>query len=205
MDSIVPTKGNFIAVKKSSSLAKLGFDLMDKKRSILVKELMLLIKQIKEIHKQVLETFSSAYDSFRYTSMILGTDAVERITGTIPEDTSVKLSYRSIMGVEIPVVSLNEPKMESLCYGFYSSNSVLDDTYKKFCKVKFLTSKLAELEVSIYRLSSAIEKTQKRANALNNIMIPRFKNFIKYISESLEEKDREEFSRLKVVKKKKTN
>lgn len=201
MSSVVPTKGNFVAVKKSSSLAKLGYELMDKKRGILIRELMLVIKQIRETCKEVQDTFVSAYSSFGFSSLTLGTNVVEGITSVIPEDFSLKLSYRSVMGVEIPVVSLKEPKLDSLRYGFYNSNSALDETYKKFCKVKALSAKLAELEISVYKLSSAIKKTQKRANALNNIVIPRFKGFMKYISESLEEKDREEFSRLKVVKK----
>ena len=59
---------------------------------------------------------------------------------------------------------------------------------------------LAEVEGSVYRLAVAIKKTQKRANALNNIMIPKFTATIKFITEALEEKEREEFSRLKVIK-----
>ena len=63
-----------------------------------------------------------------------------------------------------------------------------------------MTAKLAEVENGIYRLAVAIKKTQKRANALKNILIPKFMNISKYISDSLEEKEREEFSRLKVIK-----
>ena len=63
-----------------------------------------------------------------------------------------------------------------------------------------LTVVLAEVENSVYRLANTIRKTQKRANALKNISIPRFEKTIKFISESLEEKEREEFSRQKVIK-----
>lgn len=63
-----------------------------------------------------------------------------------------------------------------------------------------LTVVLAEVENSVYRLANTIRKTQKRANALKNISIPRFEETIKFISESLEEKEREEFSRQKVIK-----
>lgn len=69
-----------------------------------------------------------------------------------------------------------------------------------FHRVKCLTVTLAEIENSVYRLSVAIKKTQKRANALKNIIIPRFEETQKFISDALEEKEREEFSRLKVIK-----
>ena len=66
-----------------------------------------------------------------------------------------------------------------------------------------VTVELAEVENSVYRLANAIRKTQKRANALKNIIIPRFDETVKFITEALEEKDREEFSRLKVIKRQK--
>jgi len=201
METVVPTKGNLKAVKNSSSLAKLGFDLMDKKRSILARELMLIIKRIKETYKEIQETYASAYKSFQLASVTLGVAKLKALAATVPIDNTVKVSYRSVMGVEIPVVSIKEEQEKNLKYGFYNSNSVFDETFKKFTRVKSLTAKLAELEVSAYRLANAIEKTQKRANSLRNVMIPKFNSLIKYIGDSLEEKDREEFSRLKIVKK----
>lgn len=201
VEAIVPTKGNLKAVKNSSSLAKLGFDLMDKKRSILARELMLIIKRIKETYKEIQETYASAYKSFQLASVTLGVAKLKALAATVPIDNTVKVSYRSVMGVEIPVVSVKEEQEKNLKYGFYNSNSAFDETFKKFTRVKSLTAKLAELEVSAYRLANAIEKTQKRANSLQNVMIPKFNSLIKYIGDSLEEKDREEFSRLKIVKK----
>lgn len=199
MSNITPTKGNLIATKKSNVLSQLGFELMDKKRNILIKELMLVIGSIKELQNEIEKTYSEAYSYLQMANITLG--VCEKASSSVPVDDSLKISYRSIMGVEIPVVSLDIPKEEKICYDFYSSNSLLDETYKKFCKVKVLTAKLAELESSVYRLTNAIVKTQKRANALKNVIIPKFKNSIKYISDSLEEKEREEFSRLKVIKK----
>ena len=80
---------------------------------------------------------------------------------------------------------------------------MLDEAYRSFIKVKKLTAELVEIENSVYRLADAISKTQKRANALKNIVIPRFEGNAKFIADALEEKEREEFSRLKVIKKKK--
>jgi V/A-type H+-transporting ATPase subunit D len=108
------------------------------------------------------------------------------------------------MGVEIPMVSLAESN-PPIPFGLKTSNSMLDEAYLKFGEVKRLTAELAEVENSVYRLADSIKKTQKRANALKNIMIPRFEETVKFISDSLEEKDREDFSRLKVIKAQKAN
>ena len=83
----------------------------------------------------------------------------------------------------------------------YQTHSSFDTAYISFNKAKELTVRLAEIENSIYRLAIAIKKTQKRANALKNIMIPKFDNMVRFISNALEEKEREEFSRQKVIKK----
>lgn len=198
---VVPTKGNLIAVKKSLELAKSGFELMDKKRNILVREMMLLIKHASSIQKRVDATYAKAYAALQKANITLG--MIEEIAGIVPIDDSLKVSYRSVMGVEIPIVSVSEIDETELPFGIYSSNSMLDEAYRSFMKVKKLTAELAEIENSVYRLADAISKTQKRANALKNIVIPRFESSAKFIADALEEKEREEFSRLKVIKKKK--
>ena len=198
---VVPTKGNLIAVKKSLELAKSGFELMDKKRNILVREMMLLIKHASSIQKRVDATYAKAYAVLQKANITLG--MIEEIAGIVPIDDSLKVSYRSVMGVEIPIVSVSEIDETELPFGIYSSNSMLDEAYRSFMKVKKLTAELAEIENSVYRLADAISKTQKRANALKNIVIPRFESSAKFIADALEEKEREEFSRLKVIKKKK--
>ena len=103
------------------------------------------------------------------------------------------------MGVDIPIVTL-DPSPAELSYGFMFTGSLVDEAYIEFDRVKKLTAALAEVENSVYRLATAVNKTQKRANALKNIVIPRLTSTVKFISDSLEEKEREEFSRLKVIK-----
>lgn len=198
----VPTKGNLIATKKSLELAKGGFELLDRKRNILVREIMALIDHATEIQNKIDLTYSSAYIALQKANITLG--ICDELSNTVKEDNSLELSYRSVMGVEIPIVSIsNNDENSGVPYGLYSSNSILDEAYLKFIEVKRLTADLAEIENSVYRLADAIKKTQKRANALKNIMIPRFEKTVKFITDALDEKDREEFSRLKVIKKNK--
>lgn len=197
----VPTKGNLITTKKSLELAKVGFELLDRKRNILIREMMTLIDRAAEIQDKIDITYSRAYLALQKANTTLG--ICEELAGTVPEDDTLALSYRSVMGVEIPIVSIDTPDKTDVPFGLYGTNSVLDEAYLRFIEVKELTADLAEVENSVYRLADAIKKTQKRANALKNIMIPRFEETVKFITEALEEKDREEFSRLKVIKRQK--
>ncbi len=196
-EQVFPTKGNLINTKKSLALAKLGYELMDRKRNILIREMMSLIDTAKSIRGEIEETYRNAYLSLRRANITMG--ICEEISHTVPVEDGVKITYRSVMGVELPAVSL-EQKAPQIYYGFSATNSQLDAAYIAFDKVKQLTAALAELENSVYRLANAIKKTQRRANALKNIVIPRFEETVKYITDSLDEKDREEFSRLKVIK-----
>ena len=194
----VPTKGNLIAYKKSLTLAKTGYELSDKKRNILVREMMTLIDRASEIQTRIDVTYSKAYLALQKANIAMG--FIDDIAKSVPEEDSLKLSYRSVMGVEIPIVTLDKEEQPELFYGLQMTSPAIDEAYACFSEVKRLTADLAEVENSVYRLADAIKKTQKRANALKNIMIPRFEESVKFVSDALEEKDREEFSRLKVIK-----
>jgi V/A-type H+-transporting ATPase subunit D len=197
-----PTKGNLILAKNSLGLARQGYELMDKKRNILIKELMELIDEAKGIQSEIDETFTSAYKALQKANIELGIDYVKDIAMAVPVDESVRIKTRSIMGTEIPLVE-HEVRPINLTYAYYSTRESLDEARSKFEKVKELTLKLSSVENSAYRLANSIKRTQKRANALKNITIPRYESLTKNISNSLEEKDREEFTRLKVIKRNK--
>ncbi|WP_077534670.1 V-type ATP synthase subunit D [Massiliimalia massiliensis] len=197
---VFPTKGNLINTKKSLSLAKLGFDLMDRKRNILIREMVSLVDKAKSIRGEIESTYAQAYKALQSANITMG--VIDNIANGIDVETGVHITYRSVMGVEIPKVSL-QSTLSAKAYGFMDTNSQFDLAYASLEKAKELTVVLAEVENSVCRLANEIKKTQRRANALHNIIIPQFEDTIKMISESLEEKEREEFSRLKVIKKQK--
>lgn len=141
--------------------------------------------------------FSDAYAALRNANVRSG--LCDRIAESVDVDRSLEIQYRSVMGVELPHIPGQSPPPRPE-YGFSAASSALDDAYIKFHRVKELIRRQAEVEISIYRLAEAIRKTQKRANALQNIVIPGYDSAIRFISEALEEKEREEFSRLKVIK-----
>ena len=198
-NSAVPTKGNLIAAKNSLTLARQGYDLMDKKRNILIRELMNLIEEAKNIQTQIDSTFTEAYQALQQANIEAGIHYVQQIAQAVPVENGVRIKTRSIMGPEIPLVAHEEEKKVPY-YGFYNSSESVDAAREGFLKVKELTLKLSMVENSAYRLAMNIRKTQKRANALKNITIPAYTVLVKDITNALDEKDREEFTRLKVVK-----
>ena len=196
-EQIFPTKGNLIKARKTLALCRLGYDLMDRKRNILIREMMQLMDKAKSLRNSIEDTYKEAYAALQDANITLG--VIDKIARSVPIEDGITVTYRSVIGVDIPNVTLERREIE-VPYGFYYTNSQLDKAYVSFSKVKDMTVLLAEVDNSIYRLATAIKKAQRRANALQNILIPRYEGMVKYILESLEEKEREEFSRLKVIK-----
>ena len=197
-----PTKGNLILAKNSLKLAHMGYELMDKKRNILIRELMGLIDEAKDIQRQIDVTFREAYAALQIANMEIGITNVQTVSYTVPVEESIRIKTRSIMGVEIPLVEA-DTSGQAPTYAYYSTKESLDQARQAFEKVKDLTLNLSMIENSAYRLAAAIKKTQKRANARKNITIPHYTQLSKDIADALEEKEREEFTRLKVIKQRK--
>jgi len=197
-----PTKGNLILAKNTLKMSKQGYELLDKKRNLLIRELMELIDKAEKIQSEIDKTFTEAYTALQKANIEMGINNVESISYAVPVENGVSVKLRSIMGVEIPLVTI-EQKDDKPPFGFYGTSTRLDMVYLKFDKVKKLTIELSQIENSAYRLADNIKKTQKRANALKNITIPRYEALVSSIQNALEEKEREEFTRLKVIKKRK--
>ncbi len=198
-NNAVPTKGNLMAAKNTLKLSVQGYELLDKKRNILVREMMSLIDKAQEVQSHIDGTFSEAYEALQMANINLGIHNIEKTVYAIDEENGIAINTRSIMGVEIPMAAIDEGDSRPQ-YGLKGTSVALDVAREKFIAVKKLTVQLAEIENAIYRLAVNIKKTQKRANALKNIMIPRYEELVKFITESLEEKEREEFTRLKMIK-----
>lgn len=197
-----PTEGNLILAKNSLALANQGYELMDKKRNILIRELMELIDQAKDIQEQIDSTFTHAYKCLQHANIEHGISLVSQLAYTVPIEDSIKIKSRSIMGTEIPLVDYT-PDENQPTYSFSTTDESIDRAREAFRKVKELTIKLSMIENAAYRLATNIKKTQKRANALKNITIPTYTTLVSSISNALEEKEREEFTRLKVIKQRK--
>ena len=195
----VPTKGNLMSSKSSLALAKQGYELMDKKRNILVREIMNLNEKALDIQSEIDKTFTEAYAALEKANIELGIKNVETFAFNVVPETDIHIKTRSVMGTEIPLVKHIE-EVRNPVYSFYGTTESLDNAKSSFEKVKDLTIRLSMIENAAYRLAYNIKKTQKRANALKNITIPNYEALVKTIENALEEKEREEFTRLKVIK-----
>ncbi len=200
--NIAPTKANLIKSKNLLDFSKKGFELLDKKRNVLIREMMGLMDKAKNIQSRIANTFEEAYKALQVVNVSMGSNNVEEIAISVPTIEEFEILSKSVMGVELPLVKYVEQDLETY-YGFFRTNPTLDIAVTKFREVKYFIYELAEIENSVYKLATEIKKTQKRANALEKIQIPKYLEQVKFIEEVLEEKEREDFFRLKRVKQKK--
>ena len=195
-----PTKGNLIAAKNTLKLSEQGYEMLDKKRNILIREMMSLIDKAKTIEDDIEKTFKVAYTALESANIMMGCDKDFNIAHCEALEESVQINLRSVMGVELPVVKLGSEELQPT-YSFYETTSAFDEAFVRFLEAKELSVRLAEIENSVYRLAINIKKPQKRANALKNITIPFYQEVVTSITNALEEKVREEHTRMKLIKK----
>ncbi|MCK4240413.1 MAG: V-type ATP synthase subunit D [Candidatus Atribacteria bacterium] len=201
-ENIAPTKANLMTAQVALDFSKKGYELLDKKRNVLIREMMSFMDRAKEIQQKMQEIFKKAYEALIMANITIGINEVNEVAESIPQATEFTILTQSVMGVEIPQIKYEKRELEPY-YSFYHTNTALDVALKEFHRVKYLLYELAEIEDSVYKLATEIKRTQKRTNALKNIQIPKYEALVKMISEMLEEKEREDFFRLKVLKKKK--
>lgn len=197
---VAPTKSNLIKAKSSLELSEKGFELLDKKRNVLIREMMELVDKAKNIQDNIYKTLEEAYGALQVVNITMGINRVEDIALGSPMDENFEILIKSVMGVDIPTIKYDKAEVFP-SYGFHDTTPSLDKANEKFREVRYLIYELAEIDNSVFKLAKEIEKTRKRTNALEHIQIPKYKEQVKYIQEVLEEKDREDFFRLKRIKK----
>lgn len=200
MNKVVPTKANLIAAKSSLSLAEKGYDLLDKKRTVLIKEMMDLNQKAKAVQDKIEISFKKSYELLADATITMGTAAVKDVSNSITPESHFDIITRSVMGVEIPEIKYTN-KVPTADYSIHSTTTAFNQATVDFNDLRILIYELAEIENSLFKLAYEIKKTVKRANALDKIQIPKYKEIVREIESTLEEKEREDFFRLKKVKK----
>lgn len=195
----VPTKGNLINLKQQLILASQGHDLLEKKRNIIMRELVELIESARQIQEEILRVFEQAYESLQLANLDLGIENVEEYADGVPEYDALRIRFRSVMGVEVPEIYKENLPLE-IPYEIYRTDAALDKAYLSFRKVLELIVEAAMIENKVYKLAYEVNKTKKRVSALENIVIPQLRESIKFIQDTLEEFEREEFFKLKRMK-----
>lgn len=196
---ITATKANLIKVKESLAFAKKGYSLLDKKRTVLIREMMRLNERAIKIQADIEESFKKSYDSLTMASVTMGWESVVDLSLSMPKEEDYKVGYKSVMGVEIPEIHYSKYNPRST-FSIYETSFAFDKVYLEMNELREKIYELAEIETSLYKLGKEIKKSVKRANALEKIQIPKQEKTLKEIEDVLAEKEREDFFRLKRVK-----
>lgn len=198
-NKVIPTKANLLAAKASLEFAKKGYDLLDKKRTVLIKEMMDLNKRAASIQREIEEAFQTSYHTLEEATISMGTDVLDEVARSMVSEQDYEIISRSVMGVEIPEIKFKRQKMQAE-YSIHETTTAFDQAAQDLHEIRYLIYELAQVETGVFRLAEEIKKTQKRANALDKIQIPKYGNIVREIENVLAEKEREDFFRLKKVK-----
>ncbi len=196
---LAPTRGNLVKLSRSIKVAQSGHDLLDQKRQVLMMELIRYMDVAKKLQEEVTQVFEKAYSALQKANISLGVETVEDIANSVPKMTNLVIRLRSVMGVEVCEVDPLAPDPNPV-FSFYGSSGAMDSAYVAFRQVMVTLARLAEIETSVYRLAVQIRKTHRRVNALEKVVIPMTKKEILFISDVLEEGEREDFVRMKMAK-----
>jgi len=200
MENISPTRISLIKTKKTLKTAKTGCEVLEHKRDILLRELRNSIYNAEQIRKTLIEILTAAYQSLREANIAKGTETISDVALGSSFSANYLVDTKSIMGVAVPTVKFQNEKNVKPEYGFANTNADLDKAFQLFYKALKLIGDLAAAEGTTYQLANDINKTQRRVNALNYVLIPKYRDAVTWIELVLEEKEREEFIRTKRIK-----
>ena len=202
LQNVKPTRMELLKLRKRIKLADKGHRLLKEKRDALISEFMVVIKEYREARKNVEENLKIAFYNLLMAEVLLGSRDIEQIAGITLRDIDLDFTTKNIMGVSVPIMKIDNlvRRINERGYGFLSTNAKLDDAAKNFEESLSVIVRLAEVEESVRRIAQEVEKTKRRVNALEYIVIPRLKATIKHIEMRMEEIERESFMRLKKIK-----
>jgi V/A-type H+/Na+-transporting ATPase subunit D len=197
--NIPPTKSSLLSLKRQLAFAEEGYDLLEQKRQILIFELMSRLGRARDAENKRGDAFRGAFAALREATLDLGSVAIDRAALGVRMDHQVDLADQHLMGMRIPGVSVRtEPPGVQFGVGGTSANT--DLAMRRFVELLPLLAELAELENAVLRLARELRKTQRRCNALSKLFIPDYRETIGYIMAALEERERDAFIILKMVR-----
>ncbi len=200
LENVSPTRINLIQTKKTLNLAESGREVLERKRDILLRELRNSIYDAEKNREDLLEALAKAYQSLKEANMAKGSETVANVALGSSYEADFLLDFRSIMGVTVPTVEFQSELDAKPDYGFANTSAELDKAFKQFYNVLGLIANLARAEGTTFQIANDVRRTQRRVNALNQVLIPMYRNITRRIELVLEEKDREEFVRTKRIK-----
>ncbi|MDI9520703.1 MAG: V-type ATP synthase subunit D [Bacillota bacterium] len=197
-----PTRMELTQMKRRLVTAKRGHKLLKDKRDELVRRFIEIVKENHRLRKQVEEQLSGALKDFALASAVMEPGAMRQALLYPARQASITMDKKSILSVQVPVFKMDENSLSEavLPYGLVDTSAQLDGAIETMTNTLPLLIKLAETEKTSSLLADEIQKTRRRVNALEYVMIPQFEETIRYITMKLEENERGALTRLMKVK-----
>jgi len=199
---IKPTRSALLRLNRKVLLAERGHRLLKEKRDVLVIEFFSIFEDQKYLRRKINEDLKDAFKD--YMKLRIVDRNTENLATVLPKIQSpeIEIKRKNIMGVNVPLINLKKGKRNLFerGYNLYSSSTLLDDVYDKFGEILEEIVRLGEIERSVKLLAREIEKTKRRVNALEYIIIPALEEKRRFIHFQLDEREREDFFRMKRVK-----
>ncbi len=196
---IAPTRSNYLRLHKSLQRARLGHEMLERKRQILVTELMGRVEAARVAQGRVREAMARAFSALERATLSAGTERLMRESCGIRAQHKLHIRTRSVMGVDVPQISF-EPDGYALEFGLTDGASGADEVLMAFHDALEPIVRLAEVENAVMRLAREVKRTQRRVHALEKTFLPDYEDTLKFIGECLDEREREELVIMKKVK-----
>lgn len=196
---IAPTRSNLMRVKDELSFARLGYELLDQKRSILVSELLTLVDQAVDYQNRVENALEEAQKALQDAVMHMGRLRLGSLAPAVGITSEIELGRRKVMGVVLPKVHTSFSG-EGPFFSPEGTSMLSEVAIERYREALTLMGQMAELKVSIMRLSREVKKTIRKVNALEKLVIPDKEETVRYLTGRIEESERENFILLKNVK-----
>ena len=200
---VPPTKTNLLSLKNGLAFAREGHELLDRKKNILLAELMGFVDRARDLETSVRPLLVRALESVQNAVIREGRDSVEGLARHVGSGVNIETSWRRVMGVPLPVMKTRTPP-NAVFYSPFRTSFWMDDAAARFREVTALLNDLVQLRISVFRLAKAVKNTIRKVNALEKVYIPDYSENVKFISERLEEAEREGLAVLKLIKTRKT-
>lgn len=201
--NVNPTRMQLTKLKKQLATAVRGHKMLKDKRDELMRRFIDLVQENKRLRDRVEREIAECNSHFVNASAVMSKQALDASLMSPKQQISVEVSAKNVMSVNIPEFTTSartNDKGDIFPYGFAFTSFELDDAVMSLNDILPDLIRLAEIEKSCEMMSAEIEKTRRRVNSLEHVMIPRYQETIKYISMKLEENDRSSRTRLMKIK-----
>ena len=196
--NIIPTRSELMNVKRRITLANSGYNLLKKKRDGLILEFYEVLKKAKTVRAEMKELYDEAVKMITLARALDSDMAIQSVALGLNAKSDVKLETKNIMGVKVPKITFEA--QEIMAQGL-SLSLRIDQSSLIYQRLLAQIVKVAELETTMRKLLHEIEKTKRRVNALEFVVLPRLKGIKSFIAMRLDEMERENTFRMKRIKK----